>query len=135
MAVTIMSNRKNASAVIHVASANGSLVVAGNSTVSDIATDNEVLTGVSITQAYWGCEAGELITLKRGSDVVAVYDSTGQQDYAGSGMSLTVGSTEDITVEFSTANAFIVFEVQKQGTFISDYLVAHVEPTPEEPTP
>jgi hypothetical protein len=60
--------------------------------------------------------------IKRGSDVAAVYDSTGYKDYAGCGMALTVGQTANLTVEFvGTANGYVLLEVQKVGTLPSEY--------------
>lgn len=128
MAVTIISNKKNTAATVHVSAANTTIKVSGNSTTTNVdatstclAVDNEVLSGAYIAQAFWGVETGYIV-LKRGSTPVAVYDSTGYKDYAGSGMALTVGQTANLTVEFvGTANGYVLLEVQKVGTFISEY--------------
>ena len=123
MAYNIISNRKNTSTVIHVHSSNNGFVVAGNSSVSNIATSDEVLTGAYITQAVWGCDPGGYIVLKRGANSVLVFDSTGQQDYAGCGLPITTDQTANIQVQFvGTSNACITFEVQKVGTFQSEYM-------------
>lgn len=123
MAVTITSNRKNTSAVIHVASANATLVVAGNSSVSDVAIGDETLTGAYITQMYWGIDPAGYAVVKRDSTTVAVYDSTGYKDYAGCGMPLSVGQSGNISVEFvGTSNAYLLFEVQKVGDFVTEYM-------------
>lgn len=122
MAVTTVSNKKNMSAVYHFNSS-GTLTVAGNSTTSNVAISNEVLTGAYITQAVWGSDGAGSIQVKRGSTLVAVYDSTGQHEYAGTGMPITVGSTANLTVDFITsANAFLLIELQKIGNFTSEYL-------------
>lgn len=116
MAVTVISNKPRLSAVFHVAGANASLVVAGNNSVSNVASAGETLTGAYITQASWGCDPNGYIVIKRGSDIAAVYDSTGQHEYAGCGMPITVGQSANLSVEFvGSANCFIVFEVQKVG--------------------
>lgn len=117
MAVTIVSNKPRTSAVIHVTAANATLVVAGNNSVSNIASPGETLTGAYITQAAWGCDPNGYIVIKRDATPVAFYDSTGQHEYAGAGMPITVGQTSaNLTVEFvGSANCFIVFEVQKVG--------------------
>jgi len=128
MAVTIISNKKNTAATVHVSAANTTIKVSGNSTTTNVdststclAVDNEVLSGAYIAQAFWGVETGYIV-LKRGTTPVAVYDSTGYKDYAGSGMALTVGQTANLTVEFvGTANGYVLLEVQKVGTFTSDY--------------
>ncbi len=132
MAVTITSNKKNTSAVIHVSAANTTIKVSGNSTTTNVdatstclAIGNEVLTGAYITQVYFGIDPAGYAVLKRGTAVVGVYDSTGYVDYAGCGMALTVGQSANLTVEFvGTANGYLLMEVQKVGTFISDYVSA-----------
>lgn len=132
MAVTI-TNRKNTSSVIHVAVANTTIICSGNSTTTNVDATNtclaigdEVLTGVRINQAFWGVDpaAGEgFAILKRGANTVAIYDSTGYHDYAAAGMPITVDQSANLTVEFSgTANAYLMLEVQKIGTFTSDYI-------------
>lgn len=124
MAVTITSNKKNSSAVIHVAAANATLIVAGNNSVSNVAISDEILTGANITQAIWGCDGNGHIQVLRGANLVAVYDSTSFIDYAGSGMSLTKDAAANITINFvGSANAYIMFEVQKVGRGSSEYLV------------
>lgn len=121
MAITTISNKKNTSAVYHFNSS-GTLTVAGNTSVSNVAISDEVLTGAYITQAVWGCDGTGHIQVKRGTTIVAVYDSTGQQEYAGTGMPITVGSTSNLSVEFlGSANSFLLIELQKIGNFTSEY--------------
>lgn len=123
MAYTITANRKNTSAVIHAASANVSLTIAGNSATSNVAISDEVLTGAYITQAFWGCDGVGHIQVKRGSTLVAVYDSTGQQEYAGVGMPITVGASDTLNIQFvGSANSYIMLEIQKIGDFTSEYI-------------
>ena len=123
MAHTFVSNKKNTSVVIHFASSNSNLIVAGNSSVSNVATSNEVLTGGYITQAVWGCDGNGHIQVFRGATLVAVYDSTGQHEYAGAGMPITVGQAANLDVKFvGSANSFLLMEVQKVGNFTSDYI-------------
>lgn len=124
MAVTI-SSRKNTSFVIHVSAANsGNVVVSGNSTTTNvagtstcIATGNEVMTGAYITQAVWGSDGIGSIQVLRGSTLVAVYDSTGQKDYAGCGIPLNVNPAANLVVNFvGSSNAYCMLELQKVGT-------------------
>jgi hypothetical protein len=129
MAVTITSNKKNTSATIHVAGANTTIKVSGNSTTSNVdatstclAIGNEVLSGAYIAQAFWGIEPDGYAVVKRGSDIVAIYDSTSYKDYAGNGMALTVGQSANLVVEFvNTANGYVMLELQKVGTLPSEY--------------
>jgi hypothetical protein len=129
MAVTITSNKKNRSACLHI-NANATIVVAGNSSVSNVATSDETLSGVTITQVFWGIDPsndGHAMITRDGS-IVGVYDSTGYKDYAGNGMALNVNSTANIEVTFhgsrhggGTAEGYLFIEVQKIGTFIDEY--------------
>jgi hypothetical protein len=124
-AITITSNRKNASAVVHF-DANASLVVSGNSSVANtIAISDEVLTGASIAQVFAGCDGTGYIRIARGGKTVAIYDSTGYYDYAGNGMSLNVNPTANVDVTFiGSANSYLMVEFQKIGTFnTAPYLV------------
>jgi len=130
MAVTITSNKKNTSAVIHVSVANTTIKVSGNSTTTNVdatstclAIGNEVLTGAYITQVFWGLDVNGTAIVKRGTTPVAVFAAAGYVDYAGSGMALTVGQTANLTVEFvGTANGYVLLEVQKAGTLPTEYL-------------
>lgn len=124
MAVNIISNRKNTSVVLHVSSANsGNLVVAGNSSVSNLAISNEILTGAYITQVVWGCDGTGHIQVLRGANLVAVYDSTGQHEYAGTGMPINMYPAANLVINLvGSANSFIAIELQKIGNFTSEYL-------------
>jgi hypothetical protein len=130
MPTTITSNKKNASLVIHVAGANsGNIVVAGNSSTTNVngtsacvAVSDEVLSGAYITQAVWGCDGNGHIQILRGANVVAVYDSTGQHEYAGTGMPLNLYPAANVVVNLiGSGNSFITFELQKVGNFTSEY--------------
>lgn len=117
MTVTVTSNKKNTSAVLHF-NANATVIVAGNSSQSNVAMSDEVLTGATIVQSFWGVDGTGSIQVKRDTTLIAVYDSTGFKDYAGSGMPLNVVPTGNINVTFiGTSNAYLMLEVQKQGTF------------------
>lgn len=119
MAVTI--NRKNTSAVIHL-TANAVVNVAGNSTTSDIATDNEVLSGATIVQVFSGAGNGAHWEVKRGANTVLVLDSTGYYDYAGSGMALNIDTGGTLVANLvGGTNGYLLIEVQKIGTFTSEY--------------
>ena len=120
MPITIVSNKPRTSVVLHATGPNTSINITGNNTVSNIASSNaEILTGAFITQAAWGIDPNGYIVIKRGGTAVAFYDSTGQHEYAGCGMPITVGKeAANLTVEFTGAGAgFIIFELQKLGTF------------------
>lgn len=130
MAVTFLSNKKNLSATIHVSAANsGNIIVSGNSTTTNVggtstcfAVSNEVLNGAVITQVFWGTDAGS-IQILRGSNLVSTFTQSGQVDYAGSGMALTKDKAANVVINFAgSANGYCIIELQKTGTFTSEYL-------------
>lgn len=130
MAVTIISNKKNLSATIHVAGANsGNIVVSGNSTTTNVngsatcfAVSNEVLTGAVVNQIFWGIDTGS-VQVYRGATLLGTYTQSGHLDYAGSGMALTTNQTANLVINFvGSANGYALVEVQKVGTFTSEYL-------------
>ena len=113
MGITVTSNKKNTSAVVHVTGSN-TVVIAGNSAVSTIAAPGEVVQGAYITQVFWGVDPAGYVNLKRNGQIVMTLDSTSYYDFAGTGMPLTVNQTDNITVDFvGTANGYVFFELQK----------------------
>lgn len=130
MPAVITSNKKNTSLVVHVASSNsGNIIVTGNSSTTNVngtsvcvAIGDEVLTGAYITQAVWGCDGTGHIQVLRGANLVAVYDSTGQQEYAGTGMPINLYPAANVVVNLiGSANSYVMFELQKTGNFTSEY--------------
>lgn len=122
MPVTILSNKANTSTVIHITSnsttvGNASLVIVGNSTVSNIATTNEILTGGTIRKATWGIDgAGASIQILRGANSIATCTGSYAVDYAGMGMPLTKDPGATLNVNFvGSSNGYIMLEVAKQG--------------------
>lgn len=124
MTYRVQQNRKNTSAVLLV-TANSTITIAGNSTTSNVAMGNEILTGASITQIFCGSSSGNSVywTIKRGSNTVAVLDSTGYFDYAGTGCTLTIDSGGTIAANLiNGTDGYLLIEIQKIGTFITDYV-------------
>lgn len=121
MAYTILQNRKNLSVTV-LADANTTLTIAGNSSVSNVATSDEVLTGAAIKQLWYGTSNGGHWTVKRGSNTVAVFDSTGYVDYAGCGCMLNKDAAGTLVLTLNNAtDGYILIELQKAGTFTSTY--------------
>ena len=115
MAITVLSNKQGTAATVHV-NATGSITIAGNTSVSKIATGSENITGAAITQLFWGCDAGS-IQIARGGNTVGVYTGSGHHDYAGSGLSMTLYQSSNVDVSFvGTSNGYVLMELQKIGT-------------------
>jgi hypothetical protein len=122
MPYSIISNRKNTSVALHFTSSNTTVLVTGNTTTSNIAMPGETLTGAYITQAVWGCDPNGYITVSRGGTLVAAYDSSGQHEYAGTGMPINAGATAanlQVNIMGST-NCFLLLELQKLGNLTAN---------------
>jgi hypothetical protein len=114
--MAVLRNQKNRSCIVHL-TANAELVMVGNSSVSDIAIDDEEVKGASIKQAWFGSPSGALnyITVARGSNTVAVYDSTAWMDYAGNGALIDKDSTGTLVVTFTGSEPqYLMLELRKE---------------------
>lgn len=121
--MAVMLNKKNLSATIHNAT-NATYTIAGNNSVSNVATSDEVLTGASIKQVWYGSPSGSTAywVVKRGSNTVLVLEGTGYMDFAGNGGLLKQDSTGTVVLELvGSANGFIQMELQKEGSFVTTY--------------
>jgi hypothetical protein len=125
MAYRIQANRKNLSFTVHAVANTGTITVAGNSSVSNVAISDEVLTGAYITQVWAGSPSGNAAywTVSRGANTVLVLDSSGYYDYAGCGNPITLDSTATLSANLVGAtDGYIMLELTKEGTFVSEYL-------------
>jgi len=114
--MAIIINKKGLSSVVHVV-ANATLTIAGAAGVSDIALGDEVLTGATITQAWYGASNGAYWEVKRGANLVFVADSTGYMDFAGNGVTLNKDSTGTLVMTLTGAGTgFLILELSKQPT-------------------
>jgi hypothetical protein len=123
MSYRILQNRKNLSATV-LFTGNTTLTIAGNTSVSAIATSDEVLTGANINQAWCGSPSGASAywEVKRGANTVAVLDSTAYIDYAGNGASITIDNNATLVVTLFGTPGTLMLELQKVGQFTSEYL-------------
>lgn len=123
--MAILQNKYQTSVVVH-ATANASWVITGNNSVSNVAVQDEVLTGASIKQVWCGSASGNGMywTVTAGNStvnsIVGVYDSTAWIDYAGTGVLNSAGSTGDnIYVTLNNpagGDGYIMMELRKHGT-------------------
>jgi hypothetical protein len=121
----LIANKTGSEAVLHF-TANDSVIIAGNNSVSNVATSNETVNSAYITQIFYGSPSATAFwTVKRGANTVAVLDSTGHLDLAGNGTALKLDTTDtlDVTLTGGT-EGFLIVEVQKNSDIIqNDYLV------------
>lgn len=117
MALRIAKNRLNHSCIVHT-DVSGTLTIAGNNSVSNIATGAEVITGASITQAWFGGEATSVWVVKRGANTVCVLNPSGEAyvDFRGNGASLDLDANATLAITLTGgANAYLMMELKKIG--------------------
>lgn len=118
MAFRLINNRRGGTVHVLITS-NSSLTIAGNSSVSDIATGNEVVAGCSVLRAWCGSSSGNgaYWTVKRGANTIAVLDSTAFIDYAGNGVSINLDSNATLVANIQGADltGSLILELKKIG--------------------
>lgn len=121
MTYRILSNRKNRSATV-LFTANTTLTVAGAAGVSNIAIDDEVLTGVQIDSAIHGCPDGSWARVLRGSNTAVILNTTGFLDFAGNGTAINSDPGATLVVQFNgTSPSTLILNLKKIGRGSSEY--------------
>lgn len=118
MANSVLKTAANNTIILH-ATSNATFVVAGNNSVSNLAVNNEIVESATIKQIWCGSPSGNgaYWIVKRGANVVGVYDSTCWIDYAGNGFALNKDAAANVVITLhNTADdtAYIMIEVKKQ---------------------
>ena len=113
--MAIIINKKGLSAVIHL-TANATINISGNSVTSDIALGNEIITGASIKQIWYGSNNGHW-AVGRGSNTAVILNNTGHMDFISHGITLNKDTGATLTANLnSTGVGFIIIEVSKIPT-------------------
>ena len=122
MAYRVLSNKKNRSVTLHFSASNSSLIVAGNTTTSNVATSDETLTGAYIKSISWGCDTGSAQVF-RGSNLVSTHTQSGSIDYAMLETPINLDPAANLDVKFvGSANSYCIIKLQKIGGGTSEYL-------------
>lgn len=109
MAFTLMYN-SHGRTVLH-ATSNSMVVIAGNNSVSNIATASQELSGATIARVWFGSDDNWSIT--RGANVVYVASGSGYHYFDGATINLF--KSANLTVTTASANGFIMIELKKEG--------------------
>lgn len=112
----VIINRERASCVLHFTANTSDIVITGNTSVSNIAKDDETVNGAYISQIICGSPSGDgaYWVVKRGANTVAVVDSTASIDFAGTGMPITRWPTANLSVTLvGSTDGFLMIELQK----------------------
>lgn len=119
--MAILSNkvilRNNEGTVILHYTANATVAISGNSSVSDVALVGEVVESAKISQIWYGAGiANSFWTVSSGNTVHAVVNQTGHLDFAARGTLLPLEAGEDLVLALSNAAdnlGFIIIELKK----------------------
>lgn len=105
MAIRYLNNKRHTVDILITSAASGTIVIAGNNTVSNIALPGQVLVGASIRQLFASSPSGNSAywEIKRGANVVFTPDSTTFIDFAGVGMGLNADSAEPLECDLIRA--------------------------------
>lgn len=120
--MTVLSNKYKTSVTVHY-SANVTITVAGNNSVSNLATSDETLTGCVIDKVIYGSGGGTaphwVVKRNNGStnSVIMVLSESGFVEFDGLGMQLSAFRDGDnIQLELvGTANGYIMMDLKKLG--------------------
>ena len=97
MATRIFNNKRQQVDILF--TANDTITVAGNDSVSEIAITGQTITGAAIKQILCSSPSGNgaYWSVLRGANVVFTPDSTAFIDFAGNGIGLDIDETADLT--------------------------------------
>lgn len=110
----IVSNKLGGRVVLHF-TANGSAVIVGNSSVSNVASPGEDVVGATISQVWYGAGADASWTISRGANTVGAYFGSDHVQYASHGVALTLDSTANLAVSLSGGVGYVMVELTKQS--------------------
>lgn len=117
MAISYLKNQSNGSVVVH-ADATGSIVLVGNSTVSNVASPGEYVIGTTVRQVWAGSVSPNIWTVTKGNttvnSVIGVWDSTGWYDYAGNGAAINIAEDgTNLYFTLSGGTGYIMIDLKK----------------------
>lgn len=124
----LIANKSGGEAVLHFTVSN-TVIIAGNNTVSNVATSSETVTGALITQAFWGVGGAGTTDgywkVERGANTVLILDQSGHVDYSASGVGIKLDYDQNLTVTLVNSTVgYLIIELQKVGSISNNnYLV------------
>ena len=117
----VINNKYNGTFAVH-ATANESLTIAGNTSVSNVALLDETLTGAVINQVWYGANSDTTSwKILRGANTVAVFNGTGHAQFGQHGQSLNIDPGATLVIQKTGGDGFILVECKKTGTKHSVY--------------
>jgi len=114
MAYTVYKNAQFGSFVFQ-SNATQTLVVAGNSSVSNVALPNEVVTGASVFAVTWGVANGGSWTVSRGANVILTLVGSGALSPQLCELVLDTQQSGNVTVTLAGGTGNIIVGLRKYG--------------------
>lgn len=115
--MSINTNQGMKRVVLHFTTT-GSANIAGNSSTSDVALSNEVLSGAYIRRVWWGTDSANASwTVKRGANTVLVLNTSGQMDFSEAGAVITGNNAANVSCTLAGGNGFIMLDLGKIGAY------------------
>lgn len=116
MTYRIVDNKKYGTVTLLFTASNGGIVIAGNTTTSNIATSDEILAGASINMVWFGSPSGNAAywTISRGSNNIMTLDSTAYIDFKGNGLTIKLDSAATLSANLvGTGNGSLYIQLGK----------------------
>jgi len=114
--MTVLSNRKNSSALLHFTASN-TVTIYGNSSASAIAKGDEFIAGADIRAVAW---SGNW-TVSRGSNNYLTLTNTGILELSVADMAITADANATLVANLVSGSGFIMLKVGKNNTGPSEY--------------
>jgi len=115
MTVSYKTTNASPKIIIQADANTGSVVIAGNSTVSNVTSfDVEEVNGAAISQVLWGAPHDAYWTIHRGANLVGVYNGSGHINYSAQGMTINLDADADLSANLvGSTNGTIMIELKK----------------------
>ncbi len=108
MAYRVLRNARNGFIALNCVGNTGNVIVVGNNTVSNIATQDEVVSGAGIRSVTWATDAN--IQISRGANVVMILTQSGCEILP---RALTLDPAANLVVSSTSANSWLMIELNK----------------------
>jgi len=115
----VAQNQKGGRALVRNASANATYVIAGNSSVSNVASTGEIVASAVITNLLWSTDG--TVTILRGANTICILTGTGAWSLREFGITLPEYPAANLVINFSSANSTAVVELAKTSDGYPEY--------------
>lgn len=117
MASRILTNQKGGKLVVLFTSNTELQVASANVDAT------ETVSGLAINQIWYGIDgaSGTYWKVSRGSNTIAICETSQYMDFAGNGASLQIDPAANVVVNCTSANCTLIIDFQKTSSYTSQY--------------